>query len=201
MSIYQKGIKVKLCLWLYLTTILGVASLQGHANIEYLRFVEFPLLKVDYMYREQGGPVAALVFDLWKCTKAYLEKDFEQYRSRPDVLRTVKDGYHKEALPMFKRLNTFKRFIDELSCEWVAKRHREGLRELFSKMFSRKKSKSYIDSLSAEEFNEVLQDLWFFLWDVSQNAPHARKKCLEKLPLEEHQVFEEFVAADYLDFR
>jgi len=188
---------VKLYLYLSLASILFANHLQSVEEAKYIKFVDFPLTKVDYMYREQGGSIARLVFSLWDCTKEFLKNDFTQYQSDDTALQSVKDAYHKNAFPLFKKLNTFKRFIDELSYEWAEKRDREGIRELFKKMFSRFGSKEYVDSLPAEEFHQGLKDLHLFLWDVTQNAPYARAQCFESLNEKDYVLFEEFVKADY----
>jgi hypothetical protein len=187
---------VKLSLKVLLTILFVAQTMQA----ESLEFVDFPLTKVDYMYREQGGPVAHLVFELWDCTVNFLQEDFASYRSDPVRFKTLKNEYHSKALPIFKKLNTFKRFIDELSYEWVEKRERAGIRELFKKMFSRNQSKTYIDKLSAQSFHAVLKDLRFFLWDTAHNAPYAQEKCCEKLNKEEKALFNQFVEVDYTEF-
>lgn len=169
------------------------------AQPNYLEFVDFPLAKVDYMYREQGGPVARLVFDLWVCTADFLKEHYETYRSETNHFKNLKHQYHAKALPVFKKLNTFKRFIDELSYEWCQKREREGLREMFKKMFSRNQSKPYIEKLSPQKFHSLLQDLRFFLWDVAHNAPYAKEKCFELLTANDRAIFEALSEIDYTD--
>lgn len=183
------GLKILLALYVGTQTV----------NAQSLEFVDFPLTKVDYMYREQGGPVARLVFDLWVCTADFLEENYATYRADTNRFKALKQNYHSKALPVFKKLNTFKRFIDELSYEWGQKRDRKGLRELFKKMFSRNQSKAYIDKLSPETFHALLKDLRFFLWDVAHNAPYAKAKCFETLTQEQQEVFDYWVQIDYTE--
>lgn len=172
-------------------------SISGQGAKQFLEFVDFPLQKVDYMYREQGGPVAHLVFELWECTRDFLQQEYTTYRSDQTRLKKLKTDYHSKALPIFKRLNTFKRFIDELAYEWCKKRDRQGLQDLFRKMFSRYQSKSYIDSLSAQEFHRALLDLRLFLWDAAQNAPYARNRCFSDLDEAGRQAFGYFINTPY----
>lgn len=161
-----------------------------------LEFTDFPLKKVDYMYREQGGPVARLVFELWSCTTDFLQE--RNAALLADVeLSVLKKEYHDRAVSIFKKLNTFKRFIDELAFEWDKKREKGGMREFFRKMFSRTQSKNSIEKLSAVQFYELLKKLRLFLWDVACNAPCAQKKCLDSLALAERQSFKQFVGALY----
>ncbi|NBP01624.1 MAG: hypothetical protein EBU90_16115 [Proteobacteria bacterium] len=149
-------------------------------------FVDFPLSKIDLMYKEQGGPVATLVFDLWVCTNQYIQDNL-----------TDRIVYHDKALPSFKKLNTFKRFIDELCVEWANVYHKKSLVLFFQKMFARNQGKAYLHNLSEQEFNSLLYDLRSFLWDVAHNAPHARQKCIETLQQPQIELFQAFLATSY----
>jgi hypothetical protein len=170
--------------FLFLSSLAFVT--QGMHGRSAHRFVDFPLEKVDYMYKEQGGPVASLVFELWQVTNDFLEKGLTQ--------KTI---YYEKALPAFKKLNTFKRFIDELSHEWSKQFNKNTLVPFFQKMFARNQGKIYLEKLSEQEFNTLLQDVRCFLWDIAHNAPYAREKCVEGLDHLQKEQFELFIATSY----
>jgi hypothetical protein len=149
-------------------------------------FIDFPLEKVDYMYKEQGAPIASLVFDLWQITDEFLAKNLTQ-----------KATYYEKALPAFKKLNTFKRFIDELCAEWSREFDKKTLSLFFQKMFARNQGKMYLEKLSEQEFRELLNDVRYFLWDIAHNAPYARAKCLETLNQTQKDQFELFIATSH----
>jgi hypothetical protein len=149
-------------------------------------FVDFPLAKVDFMYKEQGGPVATLVFELWVHTNQFIEDNL-----------TDKIAYHDKALPAFKKLNTFKRFIDELCVEWSMVYDKQSLVVFFQKMFARNQGKTYLTSLSDQQLHDLLCDLRSFLWDVAHNAPYARQKCIETLQQSQKELFQAFLINTY----
>lgn len=165
--------------------LISAVSLQSFLFSREFVFTDFPLLKVDYMYREQGGPVAHLVFQLWFCTRNFLQQE---------TIR--KDHYYDQAAPLFKKLSTFKRFIDELSIEWMHKYGKDGIRTFFRHVFSKGGAQSHLEALSDQAFLELLFNLQIFLEDIARNTPYARKKCVQFLSAEHYEPFCQFTATE-----
>lgn len=143
------------------------------AEQEQFKFVKFPLRKVDYMYREQGGTVAHLVFDLWSTTADALA-------SQDLSLDVARKQYRDQALPTIKKLRTFKRFINELIQEWCKEHNKEDAERLFKGFFIELNAEKTINGLEEQEFYLFLDDVKGFLYDIANNAPYARKKCAKR---------------------
>ena len=130
----------RLLLLLFATVFFQSLSCSESVQVKVkFEFVDFPLAKVDYMYREQGGVVARLIFDLWCCVMLHLGEEellnkhkkslssLEFLAQREDagffsveeqaLLGALKESYCEHATPIFKKLSIFKRFINELVVE------------------------------------------------------------------------------------
>lgn len=171
-----------------------VSSLSAQESIQHLEFNDFPLRKIDYIYKENGLMVALLAFNVWKKLLEVAD-NYNNYSSSDgndaQALTSLKESCLSNVKPLCGKLKTFKRFIIELIEEWVEKREKTVEQKmLMTEIFFCCRSKQRLENASEQEIKELLQNIQTFVQDVYNNGPCASAKCRAYLSQEDNDVFE-----------